>query len=214
MAKRSEVGGFRNAMLRKLLFVFITIFVALVVLSVSIFRTTVARYDFSGPNNSASGAVFSSGIEYSLPYPGILPSNPFWFLKAGRDRFVLFLTPDPLNRANRLLLLADQRLSMSRSLAIRENLELAVPTAERAETYLEDALVWGKEAQVRGYNMDGFFETLAKSSLAHREILEKMVLVVPEKAGPMINQSAGRAEKVYERTSHAINERGKTPPVN
>lgn len=201
-------------MIRRVVLSASVVALALVVLSVSIYRTTVTRYDFSGPNNSASGVVFSSGVEYSLPYPGILPGNPFWFLKAGRDRFVLFLTPDPLNRANRLLLLADQRLSMSRSLAIHENFELAVATAERAETYLEDALVWGKEAQVRGYNMDGFFETLAKSSLAHKEILERMVLVVPEKAGPMINQSVGRAEKVYERTSHAINERGKTPPVN
>ena len=50
-------------------------------------------------------------IEYTLPYPGILPDSPLYFLKTARDKIVSFLISDPLKKAEFNLLAADKRLN-------------------------------------------------------------------------------------------------------
>lgn len=196
-------------MLRKLTFGSLTLIAALIVLFVSIYRAALVRYDFPGPNNSAAGLVFSTNVEYSLPYPGVMPDHPLWFLKATRDKTLLFFTTDPLKRAKMTLLLADARLVMAQSLQDKGKNESAVSTAIKAEGYLKEALVWGKDAGVYGYDVTGFYETILKSSLVHREILEKIMLAAPEEARPILNKEVTKSEKVYQEVIILLRERGK-----
>ena len=49
--------------------------------------------------------------EYSLAYPGMLPDNPMYFIKATRDRIVEFLISDPLKKAQFHLLQTDKRIA-------------------------------------------------------------------------------------------------------
>ena len=182
-------------------------------LFVSIYRTTAIRYSFMGPNNSAAGVVFSSNVEYSLPYPGMLPDHPLWSLKVFRDRLILFLVRGPSDRANRLLFLADQRLVMAKYLCSKGGFSSCVVTAHKAEKYLVSALVSGRDAEVRGYNMDGFFETIAKASLVHRELLERMMARVPDTAKPVFNEMLDDPRRVYEQVSHDLNWKQKDVPT-
>ncbi|MBI2267841.1 MAG: hypothetical protein HYU80_00130 [Candidatus Blackburnbacteria bacterium] len=185
---------------------------AIVVLFVSIYRTTLIKYDFSLPNDSAVGMVFTSELEYSLPYPGISPDHPFWFLKATRDRVWLFLTRDDLVRANRTLFIADKRLVMAKKLSDEGKFDLGIVTAVKAEQYLEDALKRGMYADVKGKNSDGFFETLAKASLTHREVLESIMLISPEDAKPVLNQLLDKPKLTYAKAAHELNKRQKKVP--
>ncbi|MDO8452703.1 MAG: hypothetical protein Q7S79_03035 [bacterium] len=199
-------------MLRRLVLSALVVVLSFVVLFISIYRATINRYEFSGPNNSASGTVFSTDVEYSLPYPGVEPDHPLWFFKAIRDKAFLFLTPDSYKRAQRTLLLADSRLVMARDLLSRGETTLAVSTAQKAEGYLEDSLAWGRDAGVRGYDVLGFYETLVKSSLVHREVLEKMMVGAPEEARPYLNRGVGKAIGVYEQATLSLKEKGRYLP--
>ncbi len=50
---------------------------------------------------------------YALPYPGMLPDHPLFFLKQIRDRVMELLISDPIKKAEFYLLQADKRLSMA-----------------------------------------------------------------------------------------------------
>lgn len=182
-----------------------------IVLFVSIYRATGVKYQFSSPNDSSIGQpVFVSGVEYSLPFPGILPDNPFWFLKAFRERLNLYFTYDPLEKAERTLFLADKRLSAAEKLAQKGKYSLAIATATKAEKYLETAMVEGKNADVRGEDASGFFETLSKAALTHRQLLDIMMASAPEDAKPILNKTMDSSKSVYEQAGHFLNERGKS----
>ncbi|MBI2590348.1 MAG: hypothetical protein HYW33_00500 [Candidatus Blackburnbacteria bacterium] len=190
--------------------IFAVVFSALV-LFISIYRITALKYHFSLPNDSSMGhAVFASGVEYSLPYPGILPNNPAWPLKAMRDRLDLYFTSDPLEKAQHTLFLADKRLVAAQQLAQSGDYGRGVATAAKAEQYLEEALTRGKDADVKGKNAVGFFETLYKAALTHREVLEEMMANAPEDGKPVLNKTLDYSRNVKEQLEHLFNQRGKS----
>lgn len=53
-----------------------------------------------------------SASDYSLPYPGILPDHPLYFLKSLRDQILLFVTRNPLEKSKLYLRIADKKLMM------------------------------------------------------------------------------------------------------
>jgi hypothetical protein len=113
-------------------------------------------------------------VEYQLPYPGILPDNPLYMLKAARDRIMDFLIVDPVRKAEFYILQADKRLGMTVQLLDKGNTTLAQTTLSKGETYMDKAVstvvnhkVGGKE--VPGYLVDRLTRSLAK----HGEILSE-----------------------------------------
>ncbi len=74
-------------------------------------------------------------VAYDLPYPGILPDHPLYFLKTIRDKIVDLFTSNPEKRVEFLLLMADKRLVMGRLLMEKENEELARSTISKGEKY-------------------------------------------------------------------------------
>lgn len=184
---------------------------SVLVLFVSIYRITALKYQFSSPNDSSIGqAVFASGVEYSLPYPGILPDSPIWPVKAFRERLDLYFTFDPLEKAQKTLFLADKRISAAKKLFEKGDISRSVATAAKAEKYLEAALIKSRDADVRGKDASGFFETLFKASLTHRQVLEEMMVKAPDEGKPMLNKTLDYPKAVYEQVNHLLNERGKT----
>ena len=67
----------------------------------------------SAQDASSSGKIIQ--IQYELPYPGILPDNPLYFLKAIRDNVLGFFITDPLKKADYSLLMADKRLQSAKA---------------------------------------------------------------------------------------------------
>lgn len=113
-------------------------------------------------------------VEYLLPFPGILPDNPLYFLKAGRDRIMDFLIVDPVRKAEFYILQADKRLGMAVQLSDKGNATLAETTLSKGETYMEKAVstlanykAGGKE--IPGYLLDRLIKSLAK----HVEVLSE-----------------------------------------
>ncbi|MBU1322816.1 DUF4430 domain-containing protein [Patescibacteria group bacterium] len=109
-------------------------------------------------------------IDYYLPYPGILPDHPLYWLKMVRDRVQLWLTTDSLPKAERLLLYADKRLGAGWALVEGNKQDLGITTITKAEKYLEQAVNLAQklgegEAEVK------FKAKLAKAIKKHEEVL-------------------------------------------
>ena len=112
-------------------------------------------------------------IEYALPYPGLLPDHPLYFLKAVRDRFMGFLISNPLKKAEFDLLQADKRVETSLILVKqgKNKTDLAVTTFSKGENYFEDAIAKTAEAKKEGLDINNFIKKLSLANRKHQEVL-------------------------------------------
>lgn len=108
--------------------------------------------------------------DYYLPYPGLLPDHPLYWLKMVRDRVQLWLTTDSLPRAEKLLLYADKRLGAGWALIEGNKAELGITTITKAEKYLEQAVNLAQNLS-EGEKEVKFKAKLAKAIKKHEEVL-------------------------------------------
>lgn len=114
--------------------------------------------------------------EYLLPYPGILPDHPLYFLKALRDRILEALIVDPLRKSEFYLLQADKRLNMAIFAGNRGAAAQVAQSVTSAEQFMErtvQGLVAFKNAgsQVPASTVD----RLEKSLVKHAEVLDELI---------------------------------------
>src|SRR3990167_6486999 len=119
-------------------------------IAVSILLVLVfANFVFSGSVLAAAeepvpgpdvGQQEERSIDYALPYPGILPDNPLYFLKVTRDRIVSWLVLDPVKKGYYLLLLSDKRLAAGKVLVETGKADLGVTTVVNGEEYFSEAI--------------------------------------------------------------------------
>ena len=122
-----------------------------------------------------TGKILAQSVDYYLPYPGILPDHPLYWLKMVRDRVGLITVTGKTAKAEKLLLYADKRLGAAWALIDGNKLPLGVSTLTKAEKYLEQAV------QLR----DNFADQnkLDKAVKKHLEVLA----ILKEKTGSYSN---------------------------
>lgn len=128
-------------------------------------------------------------IEYDLPWPGVLPDHPLYWLKMIRDRIWGFLIRDPLKKSQWCLLMADKRIWAAQLLIDKGKFGLVVSTVTKAEKYLERAVSRAYQAEEMGKGDKIFFEKIAKASLKHEEILQEILDKAPEELKTVIEET-------------------------
>lgn len=118
-------------------------------------------------------AKTAKSVEYELPYPGILPDNPLYFLKAIRDRLITLVIADPLKMADFSLLQADKRLNAGVYLIKKDKdkYQLAESTVSKGENYFEKAIEKTKEAKRQGKDIKDMSRRLFNASKKHQEVI-------------------------------------------
>jgi len=116
-------------------------------------------------------------VSYELPYPGLLPDSPLYFLRIIRDKTVDFLISDPLKKAEFDLLQADKRLNAGIYLfnKNKRKTSLALSTISKAENYFEQALGKMGEARIQGRNINEMERNLRNALKKHKQELEYFV---------------------------------------
>lgn len=165
-------------MLRTSLLYFAGVFLAISILVVSLFAATFrsvrAAPIKATPSASSVVSPTPSAVNYTMPYPGVLPDSPLWFLKAARDRVLLWLTFDSLAKSERLLLYADKRIEAAKVLVEGGKPTLGVTTAIKGEKYLYEAASELVTAKKNGQNIEILGAKIKTSIAAHREIIESL----------------------------------------
>lgn len=114
-------------------------------------------------------------IKYELPYPGLLPDSPLYFLKTARDRIINFLIADPLKKAEFNLLQADKRLQAGVYLFKKQGKErLAESTISKGENYFEQAIREVEQAKKQGRDTIPILGKLSLAVKKHQEVLKEL----------------------------------------
>jgi len=143
-------------------------------------------------------------VDYYLPYPGILPDNVLYPLKMLRDRILLWLTAEPVARAERFLLFADKRLGAGKALIEGGKEDLGIGTLSKGEKYLEQAIVQAEKAKEAGKETTALYEKLAKATLKHQEVLGDLVLKAPEQTQSAVKEIMGYPQRGYEKVIEVL----------
>ena len=125
---------------------------------------------------SSAATPSATTIDYSLPYPGILPDNPLYFMKALRDRIISIFISDPLKKAEFNLLMSDVRLNAAIYLFAKGEgkYSLAETTVSKAENYFYNALVKLSEAKQQGMGINDLTAKLITASKKHQQLIREL----------------------------------------
>lgn len=125
---------------------------------------------------TASAILSPAPVEYSLPYPGLLPDSPLYIVKVTRDRIVGFLIHEPLKKAEFNLLQSDKRINAAAYLLHKDKNkeELALSTAAKALNYYEEAIGKAAEAKTQQILVHEFGNTMLRASNKYVRILSEM----------------------------------------
>jgi len=136
--------------------------------------------------------------DYYLPYPGILPDHPLYWLKMVRDRLSLAMTQEPVVRFEKLLLYADKRIGAAEALIKGRKFSLGISTANKAEIYLERAIAQFEQLKKEGKATAILEDRISKAVAKHQELLEKLEKESKEEQGNL-SQLREKAEKMQQK---------------
>ena len=128
-------------------------------------------------------------IEYNLPYPGILPGHPLFFLKDLRDKVLEFTTRDIMKKAELYLLFSDKRVSMATLLARAGKEKQAMTSFLEGEQYALKIPSFIEVSKKQGVSPLGdFIQRLKLSNAKHREVAELFLKEFPQGQNQAISQ--------------------------
>lgn len=112
-------------------------------------------------------------VDYSLPYPGLLPDNPLYFLKATRDRVVSFFIKDSMKKASFDLLQADKRVEAALLLSKKGSSQapLVVSTFSKGDNYFEEATQSIAKAKSEKKDVASLVGKMQTASKKYKEVL-------------------------------------------
>src|SRR3972149_3039694 len=114
--------------------------------------------------------------EYPLPYPGILPDHPLYFLKTARDWLLDRLIADPGRKAEFYILQADKRLQMGALLIEKDKAQLGETTISKGEKYQAQAVQSLSAIDKAGNDVPGhLIDRVERSLLKHSETLASLI---------------------------------------
>lgn len=153
---------------------------------------------------ATTSPVIEKKPEYLLPFPGILPDHPLYFLKQVRDGILDRLIVDPLRKAEFHVLQADKRLNTGGVLVEQGKGSLAETTISKGEKYMERAARGLSAFKSTGRPVPAsIIDKLTRSMEKHVEVLTGLIAKTSgnEKAGltgslEFVKKLQGEVEKL------------------
>ena len=134
-----------------------------------------------------------NAVDYYLPYPGILPDHPLYWLKMIRDRIQLWLVTGDLAKAEKYLLYADKRLGAGWALVDGNKVDLGIATLTKAEKYLEKAIL---TAAKLGKGKELIFKSrLEKATMKHQQVLLMLIEKLPDEFSGILKKTLEISQK-------------------
>lgn len=142
-------------------------------------------YNYSQPVTTTP----DNKVVYQLPYPGILPDHPLYFLKTTRDKVQAFLTRDNVKKAQLYLLYSDKRLAMAQALEKKGKTSLALSTLSKGEKYFLKIPPLLEQASEQGASPTAeFVDRVKTSNVKHKEVIGEMLQQIPQGSHEPLNE--------------------------
>jgi len=197
--------------MKKIIFLIAVLAFAFWVLAVSVVRTVAIEGQSASQNYkitvpTATQSVQKQEIDYFLAYPGILPDHFLYPVKMIRDRIWLWLTVEPLKKAELMLLFADKRLGAGKVLIEGNKVDLGISTLSKAEKYLQRSLTQIETIQKKDEKTRLFWEKLTTAAAKHEEILVSLKEKVGDSAKPALEESLNLVRQIQAQIKQALSE--------
>lgn len=145
--------------------------------------------------------------DYALPYPGLLPDNPLYFLKTARDKLISSLISDPRKKADFDILQSDKRLQAGVSLIDKsKKYELAEQTVSKGQNYFDEAIQKTRQAKQEGMDTNDLESKLLHSAKKHVSVIASIVKNAPEDKKKIFDALAKRVIKTEDQVDVVIKE--------
>ncbi|OGK14235.1 hypothetical protein A3C98_00560 [Candidatus Roizmanbacteria bacterium RIFCSPHIGHO2_02_FULL_37_15] len=129
-------------------------------------------------------------VEYNLPYPGILPDHPLFFIKEVRDKILELTTRNNLKKAELYLLFSDKRVGMAMSLAKNGKDKQAVKAFLQAEQYFLKIPSLMETSKKQGVSASSdLIQRLKLSNAKHKETGEGFLKDLPQGQNEGVNDA-------------------------
>lgn len=155
----------------------------------------------------SSSSSASPSSDYQLPYPGMLPDNPLYFLKVFRDSLTSFFINKPLDKANFDLLQSDKDVEASYLLVTQEEgkTALSFQTFSQAQDYFDQAINEAENAKKQGYSTQDIANNLLLANKKHEQILEAIAKLTDQKNNQTF-KSEGNREKLFTKRVQSLSQ--------
>ena len=202
-------------MLKKILPILIVFFFATGILLISLYQVTSfvrpslaassLKFYVSPPPQATSSSQATPSpepkINYYLPYPGILPDNPFYKIKMLRDQVWLLLTSDPAKKAELLVLFANKRIGAGEVLIRGNKVSLGISTLIKGEKYFERAMAEVNKAKKKGVKVENVSAKLKSAPLKYEEVLTNLKESVSPEGRPALEDLLKLIRNLQEKAS-------------
>lgn len=128
-------------------------------------------------------------VNYELPYPGLLPDNPLYMLKAARDRVIQFLISDPVKKAEFNLLSSDKRTNTGYYLINKNKDEMGVLYISKGNNYMHMAIQDAKNSGEKGKTL---MDKIKPSIKKHEEVIKSVLSKVDKTNRTKLNNELKR----------------------
>ena len=125
---------------------------------------------------AATSTSSAQPVQYDLPYPGMLPNSPLYFLKQTRDWILDKLIVDPVKKTEFYILQGDKRLVMGGQLLNSGSGALGEQTISKGEKYMNNAVTTLLSFKAQGTAVPAYLiDHMTKSLAKHEEVLNGQV---------------------------------------
>jgi hypothetical protein len=145
------------------------------IFSLSFIVFSVKTYALVGDPSASSSSDIGKEVNYELPYPGLLPDSPLYFLRAIRDKTIGFLISDPLKKAQFNLLQSDKRFNAGIYLFNKGKISLALSTISKAENYFSESIDKIGEAKTQKKSISEIKEKLKDALGKYKQEMKNMI---------------------------------------
>ena len=146
------------------------------ILTLSFFLLIPAFFYIITSSYSQSITLSEKRVIYDLPYAGILPDSPLYFLKQIRDSILEFTTRDQVKKAELLLTSSDKKIAMASLLSKKGKNTLMIKIllqAEKSSLKIPLLIISSKKQGVGP--KEGLVYRLRLSNAKHREVIEELI---------------------------------------
>ncbi len=153
-------------MIKRLLFTFLLVGIFLSALTLSLAQEATP---YPSPKPTP--------VAYTLPFPGILPDHPLYFLKSLRDTILFLLIKNPVRRVEFHILQADKSLSSASMLFDKGDKTRGIQMTTKSV----QQLVSGKNELFRirpeeNLQLNSLKDKFEKSALKHQEMIQDLAM--------------------------------------
>lgn len=145
------------------------------------FPVNAQATDINMENPHATASVMSEELDYTLPYPGILPDHPLYVFKKIRDSVMWFLMRDPIKRIEFSLLQSDKHLATAISLIDIGKINMAGEAITQSQHAMEQSIQGVIAARNNGIVVPShIILSMERSTVKHKQRIDEIIKNVQE----------------------------------